>query len=248
MGPKKPGFYEEDLILKAKTNPNNDQKPKAERGIFPHSQTMLDFKLISSHPWWVKICEIYCFTKLPKAMNFREFIVEIWVFVMTSDRRVMLPYIKGPSSKSARFFHTKTLPNSATNLSSRSGWGGPLPGIRVATAGSRKHFPPNQEKNVNFLGLPSEDVYKQHINKPWKWQTTCFNLPGEWTPSLNFSPMLQLFNQKKRGINYSRFYPNQMNLGHFWSQPHQLHRTISLPSALWTPQISSSRFGLSGRL
>ena len=107
LAPKTTGFYGEDLILKAKTHPNNDQKPKAERGIFPHSQTMLDFKLISSHPWWVKICEICCFTKLQKPWNFREFIVDIWVFVMTSDRRVMLPYIKDPSSKSAPVFPHK---------------------------------------------------------------------------------------------------------------------------------------------
>ena len=181
-------------------------------------------------------------------MNFREFIVDIWVFEMTSDR-VMLPYIKDPSSKSARFFHTKTLPTVLLTLVPAAVGGGPLPGIRVATAGSRKHFlPRNWEKIWNFWAFLLKMSIKEHINTPWKWQTTCFNLPGEWTPSLNFSPMLQLFNQKKRGINYSRFYPNQMNLGHFWSQPHQLHRTISLPSALWTPQISSSRFGLSGRL
>lgn len=115
------------------------------------------------------------------------------------------------------FFTQRHFPTVLLTLVPAAVGGRPLPGIRVATAGSRKHFPPNQEKNMNFLGLPSEDVYKQHINKPWKWQTTCFNLPGEWTPSLNFSPMLQLFNQKKRGINYSRFYPNQMNLGHFFS-------------------------------
>lgn len=98
------------------------------------------------------------FHQTAKAMNFRELIVEIWVF--GDDKSVMLPYIKGPSSKSARFFHTKTLPNSATNLSSRSGWGASPPRNPCGNLWVEEAFPPQSRKNMTFWAF----LLKMSIN------------------------------------------------------------------------------------
>lgn len=240
LAPKTTGFYGESNLESQNTSKQWSKTQGGNRNLPPFSNNV-GFQVDFKPPIWLKYVK---YIVSPNCQNHELHRIYCRHMSLCNDVGPSCdvaihqgPILQiGPGFSTQRHFPTVLL----TLVPAAVGGGSP-PRNPCGNRWVEETFSPQSRKNMKFLGLPSDDVYKQDINKPWKWQTTCFNLPGEWTPSLNFSPMLQLFNQKKRGINtvdftqirwiWVIFDPNHTNftaqflsLQHF--EPHRSHHLV----------------------